>query len=149
MEMRRLFAGLESLDEEVLRRYNKTQNLNRRQNVMDDIAFAESLGIAILYGYLFDHRHQTAAEMERQIQAIAHNPLMPMPVYLSVVAPLAGTASFWDDLHRGHLAPNVLCAISTARRSATRTWPTAARRSSSSSSGCSGGRGQWWRASTS
>ena len=103
-----LFAGLESLDEEVLRRYNKTQNLNRRQNVMDDIAFAESQGIAILYGYLFDHRHQTAAEMERQIQAIAHNPLMPMPVYLSVVAPLAGTASFWDDLHRGQLAPNVL-----------------------------------------
>jgi hypothetical protein len=103
-----LFAGLESLDEEVLRRYNKTQNLNRRQNIMDDIAFAESLGIAILYGYLFDHRNQTATEMERQIQAIAHNPLMPMPVYLSVVAPLAGTASFWDDLHGGHLAPNVL-----------------------------------------
>jgi len=103
-----LFAGLESLDEEVLRRYNKTQNLNRRQNVMDDIAFAESLGIAILYGYLFDHRHQTAADMERQILAIAANPLMPMPVYLSVVAPLAGTASFWDDLGQGQLAPNVL-----------------------------------------
>jgi hypothetical protein len=103
-----LFAGLESLDDEVLRRYNKTQNLNRRQNVMDDIAFAESQGVAILYGYLFDHRHQTAAEMERQIQSIAHNPLMPLPVYLSVVAPLAGTASFWDDLHRGHLAPNLL-----------------------------------------
>ena len=103
-----LFAGLESLNEQVLRRYNKTQNLNRRQHIMDDIAFAESLGIAILYGYLFDHRNQTAAEMERQIQAIAHNPLMPMPVYLSVVAPLAGTASFWDDLHGGHLAPNVL-----------------------------------------
>lgn len=103
-----LFAGLESLDENVLRRYNKTQNLNRRQNIMDDIAFAESLGIAILYGYLFDHRNQTATEMEQQIQAIAHNPLMPMPVYLSVVAPLAGTASFWDDLHGGHLAPNLL-----------------------------------------
>ena len=32
---------------------------------------------------------------------------MPMPVYLSVVAPLAGTASFWDDLRRGQLAPNL------------------------------------------
>jgi hypothetical protein len=103
-----LFAGIESLDPEVLRRYNKTQNLNRRQDVMDDIAFAESLGIPILYGYLFDHRHQTAADMERHIQAIAQNPLMPMPVYLSVVAPLAGTASFWDDLQRGELAPNLL-----------------------------------------
>jgi radical SAM superfamily enzyme YgiQ (UPF0313 family) len=102
-----LFAGLESLDHEVLRRYNKTQNLSRRQDVIDDIAFAESLGIAICYGYLFDYRHQSAADMERQILAIARNPLMPMPVYLSVVAPLAGTATFWDDLRRGHLAPNL------------------------------------------
>jgi hypothetical protein len=30
-----------------------------------------------------------------------------MPVYLSVVAPLAGTAGFWDDLRRGELAPNL------------------------------------------
>jgi hypothetical protein len=32
---------------------------------------------------------------------------MPMPVYLSVVAPLAGTASFWEDLRNGELAPNL------------------------------------------
>lgn len=102
-----LFAGLESLDHEMLRRFNKTQNMSRRFSVIDDIAFAESLGIAICYGYLFDCCHQTAAEMKRQILSIARNPLMPMPVYLSVVAPLAGTASFWDDLRRGHLAPNL------------------------------------------
>lgn len=102
-----LFAGLESLDTEMLRRYNKTQNLSRRHNVIDDIAYAESLGIAIAYGYLFDPRHQTAAEMERQIRTIADNKLMPMPVYLSVVAPLAGTASFWEDLRTGVLAPNL------------------------------------------
>ena len=102
-----LFAGLESLDHEVLRRYNKKQNLSRRYNVIDDVAFAESQGIAMCYGYLFDYRHQSAAEMERQILAIANNRLMPMPVYLSVVAPLAGTASFWDDLRLGQLAPNL------------------------------------------
>jgi radical SAM superfamily enzyme YgiQ (UPF0313 family) len=66
-----LFAGVESLDQEMLRRYNKKQNLGRSQNVIEDIAFAEAQGIAICYGYLFDPRHQTAAEMERQIQAIA------------------------------------------------------------------------------
>jgi hypothetical protein len=32
---------------------------------------------------------------------------MPMPVYLSVIAPLAGTESFWADLRAGHLAPNL------------------------------------------
>jgi len=102
-----LFVGLESLDREMLRRYNKTQNMSRRFNVIDDIAFAESLGIAICYGYLFDYCHQTAAEMEQQILTIAGNPRLPMPVYLSVVAPLAGTASFWDDLRLGSLAPNL------------------------------------------
>ncbi|MDM0105381.1 hypothetical protein QTH97_10590 [Variovorax sp. J22R24] len=102
-----LFAGVESLDREMLRRYNKKQNLSRRHSVVDDIAFAEGQGIAICYGYLFDHRHQTAAEMEEQIRALARNPLMPMPVYLSVIAPLAGTATFWDDLRLGHLRPNL------------------------------------------
>jgi hypothetical protein len=102
-----LFAGLESFDTETLRRYNKTQNMNPRHRVIDDVAFAESQGIAVCYGYLFDYRHQTVAEMERQILAIAHNPLLPMPVYLSVVAPLAGTASFWDDLRSGQLAPHL------------------------------------------
>jgi hypothetical protein len=102
-----LFIGLESLDHEMLRRFNKTQNMSRRFCVIDDIAFAESQGVAICYGYLFDYSHQTAVEMERQILTIARDPRMPMPVYLSVVAPLAGTASFWDDLRRGHLAPNL------------------------------------------
>ena len=107
LKCRVLFAGLESLDHEMLRRHNKTQNMSRRHNIIDDVAYAESLGIAVCYGYLFDYRHQTAAEMERQILAIARNPLMPMPVYLSVVAPLAGTARFWDDLRNGELAPNL------------------------------------------
>jgi len=30
-----------------------------------------------------------------------------MPVYLSVVAPLAGTETFWADLREGRLAPNL------------------------------------------
>jgi len=102
-----LFAGVESFDIELLRRYNKTQNLSRRYNIVDDIAYAESRGISITYGYLFDPRHQSAAAMEQQIQAIAQNPLLPMPVYLSVVAPLAGTESFWADLASGQLAPNL------------------------------------------
>ena len=101
-----LFVGLESLDRELLRRTNKTQNLGRG-DVLDDIAYAESKGIGITYGYLLDPRHQTAAEMERQIVAIAHHPRMPMPTYMSVIAPLAGTRTFWEDLKSGHLAPNL------------------------------------------
>lgn len=102
-----LFVGIESLDPVFLRRYNKTQNLGRRQNVIDDIAFAEARGIAVGYGQLFDPRHQTAAEMHESMRAIAENPLMPMPTYLSVVAPLAGTQLFWEDLESRRLAPNL------------------------------------------
>ena len=57
-----LFVGLESLDRAMLQRFNKTQNLSRRQHVVGDIAFAESCGIAISYGYLFDPCHQTGAQ---------------------------------------------------------------------------------------
>jgi hypothetical protein len=91
----------------MLRRFNKTQNISRHFNVVDDVAFVESQGITVCYGYLFDYRYQTAADMKRQILALVSHPLMPMPVYLSVVAPLAGTASFWEDLRQGRLAPNL------------------------------------------
>ena len=102
-----LFVGIESFDPALLRRFRKTQNLGKGSNVIDDIAYAESQGIAITYGYLFDPRHQTAADMELQICTIAANPLVPMPVYLSVIAPLAGTETFWNDLETGKLAPNL------------------------------------------
>ncbi len=101
-----LFVGLESLDRELLRRQNKTQNLSRR-DVIADIAYAESLGIGITYGYLFDPRRQSAAEMRRQIETIARHPTMPMPTYMSVIAPLVGTKAFWDDVEAGSLAPNL------------------------------------------
>ncbi len=103
-----LFVGLESLDPDMLRRYRKKQNLSSRSNVFDDIAFAERQGIAVSYGYLFDPRHQTAAQMEAQIGMLAQDDRVPMPVYLSVVAPLAGTESFWEDLDAGRLAPNLM-----------------------------------------
>lgn len=102
-----LFAGIESFDAALLRRVRKTQNLSRRFNIVDDIIHAETLGISVTYGYLFDPVHQTADQMRQQIQAIARNPLLPMPVYLSVIAPLAGTATFWEDLAARRLAPNL------------------------------------------
>src|SRR5215468_1106187 len=74
-----LFAGLESFDADLLRRYRKTQNLSKRYSIIDDIAYEESQGVCIGYGYLFDPRHQRASEMERQMRAIAENQLIPMP----------------------------------------------------------------------
>jgi hypothetical protein len=102
-----LFFGLESFDQVLLKKYRKKQNLGRSHNIIDDVAFAESNGIGIGYGYLFDPRLQTVAEMDRQIRMIGEHPALPMPVYLSVVAPLAGTEGFWNDLASGQLRPNL------------------------------------------
>ena len=102
-----LFAGIETLDAVMLKRFRKTQNLSRRFDIIADVGYAESLGIAVCYGLLFDPRHQTAEQMRAQLVAIARDPRLPMPVYLSVVAPLAGTQGFWDDLRAGTLAPGL------------------------------------------
>ena len=75
--------------------------------MIDDIAYAKSQGIGITYGYLFDPRRHTAAEMARQMRTLARHPTMPMPTYMSVIAPLVGTQAFWDDAATGSLAPNL------------------------------------------
>jgi hypothetical protein len=103
---RQLFVGIESLDPDTLRRFNKKQNLGRR-GVVDDVAHAEALGISIGYGYLLDPRFQTAAAMEREIRILAETPALPPPLFVSVVSPLAGTASFWECVAKDGLAPNL------------------------------------------
>ena len=103
---RQLFVGIESLDPDMLRRFNKKQNLGRR-GVVDDVAYAEGLGIAIAYGYLLDPRHQTAAAIGRELRALAETPAMPLPLFISLVSPLAGTASFWECAANNGLAPNL------------------------------------------
>jgi hypothetical protein len=50
---------------------------------------------------------QTADAMREQVRMIGANPKLPMPTYLSVVAPLAGTDAFWEDLQNGDLAANL------------------------------------------
>ena len=87
-----LFAGIESFDADMLRSFNKRQNLGRKNSVLGDIEHAERLGVAIAYGYLFDPIHQSAEAMARQMPFVAREPRLPMPVYLSVVAPLRGNA---------------------------------------------------------
>jgi radical SAM superfamily enzyme YgiQ (UPF0313 family) len=103
---KQLFVGLESLDPEALRRFNKKQNLGRR-SVLDDVAHAERLGISIGYGYLFDPRYQTAAAMAREVRTIVDAPALPMPLFVSLMSPLIGTATFWEDAAQNRLAPNL------------------------------------------
>jgi len=104
---RALFTGLESLDRSWLRRVNKTQNLSRRGNIIDDILFAEAQGICVMYGYLFDPRSHTVEEMKSQIRMFEEAAPLPMPTFFSLILPLVGTASFWDDFQNCELRPNL------------------------------------------
>ena len=102
-----LFAGLESLDLDLLRRYGKTQNLSKRFNIIEDSPVrrepgpADLLWLPVRSAASDRGRYGTPDEDDRGRSR------MPMPVYLSVVAPLAGTKCFWEDLADGDLAPNL------------------------------------------
>ena len=102
-----LFAGVESFDPAFLRRQNKKQNLANRTSIVDDILFAERLGITINYSYLFDPRHASVAEMRRQIDVLVRSNGLPLPSFFSVVLPLAGTESFWESVEAGELRANL------------------------------------------
>jgi len=104
---RGLFAGIESLDPEFLTTHNKRQNTRNAGSLFADVAFAESQGIAITYGYLFDPRMSTTTQMAEQMRALAKSDALPFPSYFSFVSPLVGTALFWESLDAGELRPGL------------------------------------------
>lgn len=102
-----LFTGLESLDIAFLRKHDKLQNLSKGSSIVEDIAFAQSQGIVVIYGYLFDPRITTIAELRRQLDDILGNPALLFPSFISVVSPLVGTKLFWQALDARELRPNL------------------------------------------
>jgi radical SAM superfamily enzyme YgiQ (UPF0313 family) len=104
---RAVFTGLESLDAAFLKQQNKKQNLAHGESVIEDVLYAEGLGICVMYAYLFDPRQATAETMRQQIRALAATRGFPLPAFVSMLIPLAGTADFWDSARRGELRPNL------------------------------------------
>jgi hypothetical protein len=60
-----------------------------------------------MYGYLFDPRSHTVEEMKSQIRMFEEAAPLPMPTFFSLILPLVGTASFWDDFQNCELRPNL------------------------------------------
>jgi hypothetical protein len=102
-----VFTGLESFDVEFLQSHGKVQNLSRSSTVVDDIAFAQSLGIVVLYGYLFDPRITSVDAMRGQLDRILATPTLLFPSFISIVSPLVGTKLFWNSVEAGELRPNL------------------------------------------
>lgn len=104
---RGLFAEIESLDPEFIASHQKRQNASGASRLLDDLAYAASLGMIVTYGYLFDPRMTDIAQMERELRAILNSDVLHHPFFLAFVAPLAGTKLFWDAAEAGELLPNL------------------------------------------
>lgn len=103
----KLFTGIESFDTEFVAGHGKKQNIKGADSLLDDIRYAQSLGIIVIYGYLFDPRMTRVADMERQVSVLLASKVLNHPYFLAFVAPLAGTRLFWEAVDRGELLENL------------------------------------------
>jgi radical SAM superfamily enzyme YgiQ (UPF0313 family) len=104
---RGIFTGIESFDENVIISHDKRQNLKNRGTIRQRVEFAERLGIMVVYGYIFDPRLQTVAQMRRELFSILQSDYLNFPYFIGFVAPLVGTPLFWNCAAKGELLPNL------------------------------------------
>ena len=104
---RRLFAGIESFDMEFISAHDKWQNVKGSKALLADIAYAESQGLLIDYGYLFDPRMTSVERMEAEMRFILQSDVLNYPYFVAFVAPLVGTKLFWQTANGGELLPNL------------------------------------------
>lgn len=102
-----LFTGLESLDVEFLQRHDKFQNLSKTTSFIEDIAYAQSRGVVVTYGYLFDPRIASVDAMRAQLDTILADRTLLFPTFIAIVSPLVGTKLFWDAVLAGELRPDL------------------------------------------
>jgi len=101
-----LFSGVESLDPEVLKSFNKRQSV-----ASDPVTLTEMCaerGMFFDYGMIFDFSQQTVAEVDAQLSGVLGNPAIPLPGLLSLTIPILGTPYFEESARAGRLMPDLL-----------------------------------------
>lgn len=100
-----LFSGIESLDPESLRDFNKRQNTKVSQiKLMRDCLEA---GIVFLYGIIFDLAARTINACRAEIELLTGTPGITLPSFITQTIPLLGTPYFRECVDRRLLLPNV------------------------------------------
>ena len=89
-----LLIGVESFDNQWLRRMNKAQNVREPQQAL--IRRCLEAGILFQYGLVFDPTERRVADMERELDVIAGDPSIPAPNFMFVATPFPGTPFFAD-----------------------------------------------------
>lgn len=99
-----LFSGVESFDDEQIRRYRKKQNIVPSQIEM--ISSCLERGIVFQYGLMFDPTTQRVGKMREELSSILHCPEIPLPAFLSLTIPLLGTPYFKECINGGQFLPH-------------------------------------------
>jgi radical SAM superfamily enzyme YgiQ (UPF0313 family) len=102
-----LFTGIESFDANFLDAHDKRQNVQALDQLIHDVRFAQSQGIAIYYPYMLDPRISSIEDMRKQIDMLLSNDYLAFPNFFTTVSPLVGTKLFWESLQKGELLPNL------------------------------------------
>lgn len=100
-----LFSGVESLDPEVLKTYNKKHSLSSDPLTLGRLC-AEH-GILFDYGMMLDFGQQTIEDVDSQIEALLASTETPFPALLSLTIPILGTPHFAEVARAGRLMPNL------------------------------------------
>lgn len=101
-----LFSGVENLDAEFLRSFNKKHSLDSDLHRITN-ACADH-GISFDYGMILDFSSQTVGEIDDQISGILSDARVPLPSLLSMTIPIVGTPYFQEASRSGRLMPNLL-----------------------------------------
>ncbi len=103
---RGLFSGVESLDPEVLKSFNKKQSLLSDPGTLAGLCAGH--GMFFDYGMIADFTQQTIADVGSQLDAILGDPAVPLPGLLSLAIPILGTPYFEESARGGRMMPDLL-----------------------------------------
>lgn len=99
-----LFSGVESFDDQWLRRVHKQQNTALPQVRLITRCLEE--GILFLYGVIMDVVNRRLSDLRAELEFITSTPEIPLPSFLTLPIPLLGTPYFRECLANNLLLPN-------------------------------------------
>jgi len=98
-----LFTGVESFNTEVLRGFNKLQNLHLPQ--VELIRSCLNAGMILNYGIIFDASTRTLEDIKGEISFITGTPEITLPVFMNLTIPLLRTPYFYECLRDQRFLP--------------------------------------------
>jgi hypothetical protein len=100
-----LFSGVESFNDEWLRRVHKQQNTTLPQVKLIGSCLDE--GILFLYGVIMDVVNRRLADLRAELDFITRTAEIPLPSFLTLPIPLLGTPYFNECLAQDLLLPHI------------------------------------------